>query len=252
MSTGDPPVDILDQIDAALADATSCLCGCTTALTATSPSPWYASEECQARWGARQIRAKSGIEKVAEPDEAAADLPPTTWTVNPDPVRYRCRTCGSWLSLDVALCGPCDARPKCSATPVAGATVCFLPAGHAVLHEDVEGRRWRVIGRMFEDAPMHPGPGRFTPLGRMPFLGAALDDERPFFAAALDAALGPTRRCETCSMAAAIGFRICRSCLRARGEANRAAASAPPVDAALEPAPDVRPWWRRMLPGGKR
>jgi hypothetical protein len=243
--------DILDAIDSTLADVSLCFCGCKKALRATSPSPWFASEECQARWGARQLRAKSGIEKEAVAPEAAADLPPTTWTVNPDPVRYRCRTCGSWLSLDVALCGPCDARPKCSATPVAAATVCFLPAGHSVLHEDVEGRRWRVAGRMFEGAPMHPGPGRFTPLGRAPFLGPALDSAMDSVTQDLAAALDelveraeaevevhryecPHARCDWAKVA------LDRGVLLDLAEAHE-----------LEQH-DPRSWWRRMLPGGNR
>jgi hypothetical protein len=155
--------DILDQIDNALADVTVCFCGCKTALRATSPSPWFASEECQALWAVRQIRVKSGIEKAAEQVEAAADASPTTWTVNPDPVRYRCRTCGSWLSLDVPLCGPCGALPPCSATRWAAVwdatAVCLLPARHSGGHESVEGRTW---GDRTYQAPR-------------PFLGAALD-----------------------------------------------------------------------------
>lgn len=64
--------DILDQIDNALADVSLCFCGCKTALRATSPSPWFASEECQARWAARLNRGQDGSGKEAERVTAAA------------------------------------------------------------------------------------------------------------------------------------------------------------------------------------
>ncbi len=75
----DPPkrkvpsvADILDQIDAVLADVTSCQCGGGQAITDRSPSPWFADENHQARWDRRQVT--SGIEEESAPVEAAPPL----------------------------------------------------------------------------------------------------------------------------------------------------------------------------------
>lgn len=60
--------DVLSRIDAVIASATSCLCGCEKPLGDGSQSPWFASEECQARWNARQVRSSYG--KVSVPPTA--------------------------------------------------------------------------------------------------------------------------------------------------------------------------------------
>jgi hypothetical protein len=177
--------DILDQIDAALANSSRCLCGCTTALTAASPSPWFASEECQARWGARQLRNKSGSEKEAERVEAAADR----GVVQQLAANRRCWRCGRSF---VVLAGEtCDDCVPPSAVPA-------------------------------------PGRDRVHDAFRAEVIRQGLSE---YWVDGVRYVVAPT---------AASGYRTCKERL------------APPVDAALEPAPDARSWWRRMLPGGNR
>lgn len=57
--------DILNQIDAVLADVTSCQCGCGQAISERGPSPWFVNENHQARWDSRQV--KGGIEEESVP-----------------------------------------------------------------------------------------------------------------------------------------------------------------------------------------
>lgn len=65
--------DILNQIDAVLADVTACQCGCGTPLSPRGPSPWFVDENHQARWDRRQARAKSGIEEESDEAEVFPD-----------------------------------------------------------------------------------------------------------------------------------------------------------------------------------
>lgn len=68
--------DILTRIDEAVAEATSCFCGCGTVLKARNPSLWFASEECQARWGERRLAAERGKKPRESALVAATPAPP--------------------------------------------------------------------------------------------------------------------------------------------------------------------------------
>lgn len=60
-------MDILTSIDAVLAEQERCGCGCRVRITARSPSPFFASQECQERWMAGQ-----GQPLPADPDSPPA------------------------------------------------------------------------------------------------------------------------------------------------------------------------------------
>jgi hypothetical protein len=221
--------DILDQIDAALADATSCLCGCTKVLTAASPSPWFASEECQARWGARQLRARSGTEKAAGQVEVAAQ--PARLTGPFGAPRCSNVECGRPYAHD----GPCCTRH--------GGVICL----HDAEPPAEQPRCWRCArfvatpGETCEEcrppaAAPQPGTDRVHDAFRAEVIRQGLSE---YWVDGVRYVVAPT---------AASGYRACKERL------------APPVDAALESAQvataksknDHVPWWRRMLPGGKR
>lgn len=63
--------DILNQIDAVLADVTSCQCGCGMPITAHGPSPWFANENCQANWMRLPYVLKSRSEEESVAPEPA-------------------------------------------------------------------------------------------------------------------------------------------------------------------------------------
>lgn len=72
-----PHLDVLAAIDQVVAEHESCGCGCGLRLTDASPSPFFASQECQERWmWGRSKPLPSG-------DAAAAALlaadPPPAW-----------------------------------------------------------------------------------------------------------------------------------------------------------------------------
>jgi hypothetical protein len=48
--------DILAEIDAVIAAAEQCLCGCGRPIKPSGPSPWFASQECQEWWNAQPVR----------------------------------------------------------------------------------------------------------------------------------------------------------------------------------------------------
>jgi len=108
-----------------------------------------AEHDCSAFAG-----VKSGTGEVPEPDEAEGH----TWTVNPGspgvPRAGVCRNCGSWLSLNVPLCPPCEGLPPCVAEHYSGALgrriACLLPDGHRRDHEDVTGSQWVAEERQVE------------------------------------------------------------------------------------------------------
>jgi hypothetical protein len=213
--------DILDQIDTALADVSLCFCGCKKTLTAGSPSPWFASEECQARWGARQLRAKSSIEKGLEQVEAA---PPVLWVD---------AGTASWAPFVEMAAGPSAGadpatvdlrrRVQDGTAPTPGTDRVHDAFRAEVIRQglreySVDGVRYVVQGRTEPDGPLHPwGPGPFRRLGQAWARTAGTEAYWPVL-------------------------------------------DAPPADAALESAQvataksknDHVPWWRRMLPGGKR
>lgn len=66
--------DILDQIDAVLADVSSCAF-CQSPLRDQGPSQDFCGEVCQWNWYERQGRVKGGIEKRAVAPEAAVEPP---------------------------------------------------------------------------------------------------------------------------------------------------------------------------------
>ncbi|GAA0738636.1 hypothetical protein Drose_04330 [Dactylosporangium roseum] len=61
--------DILNQIDATLADVSSCAY-CHIDLSADDPSGDFCGEICQQNWTAQRLRGKSGIEKGWQPIKA--------------------------------------------------------------------------------------------------------------------------------------------------------------------------------------
>lgn len=70
--------DILASIDALLADVQQCACGCSEQVTAQTASPFFASQDCQARWMAAQGEPL--------PADAADDY---SWVNTPPAVRTR-------------------------------------------------------------------------------------------------------------------------------------------------------------------
>jgi hypothetical protein len=238
------PEDILDQIDNALADVSACFCGCKKALRATSPSPWFASEECQARWGARQLRAKSGVEETAAAVEAAV----AAAEVLADYMEQR-------MFADVAAgpsaganTAPVDLRRRIQdgTAPTPGVDRVHDAFRAEVIRQglreySVDGVRYVVDDESAEGRRLIRSRFPRTVGNDIVDLATCNDRLDSFFGDVLYCAEEPDHRLP-----------------HRRGQAtwttpaDFASPAAPLVDAALEPVPDVRPWWRRMLPGGRR
>ena len=137
--------DILNQIDAVLADVTSCQCGCGQAISERGPSPWFVNEAHQANWDWRQVKAKSGIEEESAPVEAVVAAPLSPLMAAAVAAQPRCQTCGIWLLADE----DCDRCDEHAAIQGALGTLAAVPSPSFTL-ADMEAASAAVRAR-FED-----------------------------------------------------------------------------------------------------
>lgn len=255
--------DVLAAIDSTLADVSLCFCGCKKALRATSPSPWFASEECQARWGARQLRSKSGIEKGLEQVEAA---PPVLWVDVGT---------ASWAPFVEMAAGPSAGadpatvdlrrRVQDGTAPTPGVDRVHDAFRAEVIRQglreySVDGVRYvlddgRCTCPMLDVSTMAEPPGTSLVKGYDPGCPAC---PNPYAARPVDAALepdstdpqgmdGPASTPACASPQGAVTSDLRPAGLKSETGSRLSSASQRP-DAGYA----ARPWWRRMLPGGKR
>lgn len=239
--------DILGQIDAALDEhdkVKSSIEKNTQRFDPLGGSAW--DDDRVIRWGdAMRVRlvSSTGIEEVAVEPEAVVEVPGLSPAMAAALARQpRCRACNVWVD-EGYVCERCASA---------------LPPGVMTEEQFIQ---------LLPDIPPAPltrppfslPPEDYEALYGAPYMVTTLDERRVFARLYLNSRVGsPTRLCATCSAApVAVGFRICRPCLRARGEANRASTPAPPVDAVVEPdmsecrnVPNIptRSWWSRLLP----
>lgn len=228
--------DILNQIDAVLADVTSCLCGCGAALSQRGPSPWFLNEAHQARWDQRQAKGKSCIEQEAVEAGPATILTLDDVAVAGFEMRHR--------SLEDRIAYLAEQRERHVAM---GAPAAWLEAFDALVADQCPPARPAIT------------------LAEMNAASAAVRARQEAGA----------RTCPTCRNAINPPY-PCLYCDLTRANQEAAldlVASTPLVDAALESdeafdtelraindrlvaALDeqipVAPWWRRMLGGGTR
>ncbi len=68
--------DILDRIDAAVAE--QCACGCGITLRPDGPSGWFATQDCQRRWADQNVHDPGDVYRRADAND---------WTIHRQPER---------------------------------------------------------------------------------------------------------------------------------------------------------------------
>ncbi len=123
--------DFLDELDAAVDGR--CSCGCAAVITAASPSAWFASETCAARWHRGPDRWDELRLRLIEKWRAfVAEIGRLLQNALAELIAAAKRIVEAFVPLDMALPPPALPRPRPPARIDPGGGISAVPRGRPV------------------------------------------------------------------------------------------------------------------------